>query len=207
MPINAREFRQNVFINCPFDEDYQPIFYAVVFAVQIAGFKPSCALEASNAATFRLQKIRNIISECKYGIHDISRTELSPNGLPRFNMPLEFGIDYGCKEFGSNRHRSKSFLVMDRSLHRYERFISDIKGQDIKAHNRNPRQAINEVRDWLSAEAQMPGLPGGDYMNKRYQKFMKELPELCEAARKNMQRLTFGDYVEIVRVWLEENEQ
>jgi hypothetical protein len=111
MPIIAQDFRQNVFINCPFDSDYQLIFHAIVFAVQIAGFKPRCALEASNAATFRLQKIRNIISDCKYGIHDISRTELSANGLPRFNMPLEFGIDYGCKEFGSNRHRSKGFLV------------------------------------------------------------------------------------------------
>lgn len=207
MAISAREFSQNVFINCPFDADYQPLFHAIVFAVQIAGFKPRCALEASNAATFRLQKIRNIISDCRYGIHDISRTEVSPGGLPRFNMPLEFGIDYGCKEFGDSRHRLKSFLVMDRSLHRYEKFISDIKGQDIKAHDRSPRRAISEVRDWLSAEARMPGMPGGDYMYKRYQAFGKELPELCRKAKKNMRKLTFGDYVEIVRIWLEENER
>lgn len=96
---------------------------------------------------------------------------------------------------------------MDRSLHRYEKFISDIKGQDVKAHNRSPKQAVNEVRDWLSAEARAPRMPGGDYMYKRYRAFQRELPELCKVAKKNIRRLTFGDYVEIVRVWLEENEQ
>jgi hypothetical protein len=205
--MRLKDFRQNVFINCPFDSDYAPLFYSIVFAVQIAGFRPRCALEASNAAIFRLQKIRNIISECKYGIHDISRTELTSKGLPRFNMPLEFGIDYGSKEFGSSHHRSKSFLVMDRALHRYEQFISDIKGQDIESHNRSPKRAINVVRDWLAAEAQQPGMVGGDYMYKRYQAFQRDLPALCKAAKKKVKKLTFGDYVEIVRVWLEENER
>jgi hypothetical protein len=126
--MRRKDFTINVFINCPFDQDYHPLFYSIVFTVLLAGFRPRCALEASNAAVFRLQKIRNIISECKYGIHDISRTELTSKGLPRFNMPLELGIDYGSKEFGNSRHRSKSFLVMDRTPHRYEHFISDLKG-------------------------------------------------------------------------------
>jgi hypothetical protein len=200
------DYRLNVFINCPFDPTYQPLFYAVVFAVQIAGFKPRCALEASNAGTFRLQKIKNIIAECNYGIHDISRTELSPYRLPRFNMPLELGIDLGCKEFGSVRQQNKSFLVMDTTEHRYERFISDIKGQDIKGHGRSAKRIINHVRDWLSAESHISNMPGGDYMYKRYQAFQKELPLLCKEARLNIKKLTFGDFVKIARVWLEENE-
>jgi hypothetical protein len=82
-------FGRNVFINCPFDEPYAPLFNATVFAVHDVGFRPRCALEASNAGQFRLNKILEIIADCKYSIHDLSRTELdSDSGLPRFNMPL-----------------------------------------------------------------------------------------------------------------------
>ena len=69
-------FERNVFINCPFDEPYEPLFNAIVFAVHETGFRPRCALEANNAGQFRLNKIMDIISECKYSIHDLSRTEL-----------------------------------------------------------------------------------------------------------------------------------
>src|SRR6185295_10523652 len=170
MAINTKEFNRNVFINCPFDSDYQPLLYAIVFTIQIAGFTPRCAKEASDA-DLRLQKIKNIISECKYGIHDISRTELSSNGLPRFNMPLELGIDLGCKEFGGSRQKSKSLLILDKTENRYLKFISDLRGQDPKPHGRSPKRAINQVRDWLSDKSGFETLPGGDYMDKRYKKF------------------------------------
>jgi hypothetical protein len=207
MAIKTKEFNRNVFINCPFDSNYQPLLYAIVFAVQIAGFTPRCAKEVSNTADLRLQKIKNIISECKYGIHDISRTELSPNGLPRFNMPLELGIDLGCKEFGSRLQKSKSLLILDRSENRYVKFISDIRGQDPKSHAGNSRRAVNQVRDWLSDQSGLETLPGGDYMFRRYRRFLNDLPALCKAAKQNIKKLTFGDFVKIARVWLEENEQ
>jgi hypothetical protein len=44
-----KEYEQNVFINCPFDDAYKSLFDAIVFAVQITGFRPRCAIEASNA--------------------------------------------------------------------------------------------------------------------------------------------------------------
>jgi len=92
MPCTPRlpaDFPRNVFINCPFDEHYTPLFNAIVFAVQDIGFRPRCALEASDAGQFRLSKIMDIISECKYSIHDLSRTELdTTSGLP----PLQYAI-------------------------------------------------------------------------------------------------------------------
>lgn len=83
----------NVFINCPFDEEYKPIFYSIVFAVFDCGFNPRCALEVIDAAQVRIDKINNIIEECTFGFHDISRTELDNEfNLPRFNMPLELVV-------------------------------------------------------------------------------------------------------------------
>ena len=91
-----RRISNSVFINCPFDSAYQAFFRAIVFAVYDCGFIPRCALEIQDASQTRIDKIFRIIAECKYGIHDICRTELdSATNLPRFNMPLELGIFLG----------------------------------------------------------------------------------------------------------------
>ena len=58
---------RDVFINCPFDDSYKPIFQAIVFTVYELGFTPRCALEADDASVGRLAKIMDIIGECGYG--------------------------------------------------------------------------------------------------------------------------------------------
>jgi hypothetical protein len=79
------EYDRNVFINCPFDSAYAPIFESIVFAVHAAGFRPKCARERLDSSEFRLQKIVRLISEARFSIHDLSRTELdSDSALPRF---------------------------------------------------------------------------------------------------------------------------
>jgi hypothetical protein len=81
-------YDNSVFVNCPFDSAYRPLFEAVVFAVYDCGFYPRCALEADDSSQVRIQKITKIIGECRLAIHDISRTQLDrESGLPRFNMP------------------------------------------------------------------------------------------------------------------------
>jgi len=109
----AAEYQRNVFINCPFDTAYAPIFEAIVFAVHDAGFLPKCARERLDSSEVRLQKIVSLIGQSRFSVHDLSRTELDEkNFLPRFNMPLELGIDLGCKSF-SPSHKDKSLLIFD----------------------------------------------------------------------------------------------
>ena len=72
-PKRPANFDRNVFINCPFDDQYAPLFNATVFTVHVIGFLSRCALKASNAGQFRLIKILEIISQCKYSIHDLSK--------------------------------------------------------------------------------------------------------------------------------------
>lgn len=202
----SADYGLNVFINCPFDNSYKHLFDAAVFAVQIAGFTPRCALEASDAGQARLAKIMDIIAQCQFGIHDISRTELSPEGLPRFNMPLELGLDLGCRRYGRKELARKKLLVMDKELYRYQRYISDLAGQDIVSHSNEPKQLIRCIRDWLSTESGLPTIPGGQYMYERYRVFQEVLPALCEVMRLHPEQLTFGDLSRMVRIWLEENE-
>ena len=198
------KYTNNVFINCPFDEDYKPLFNSIVFAVHDAGFIARCALEVSDATQNRLAGIMKIISGCKYGIHDISRTELDEeNSLPRFNIPLELGIFFGCKRFGDRNQRKKSGLILDKEPYRYHIFISDIAGQDAYSRGNEQRQAINQVRKWLRTASGRTTIPGGGEIWNRFNKFQKDLPAICEELRIQVGELTFVEYRDFVVEWLQ----
>lgn len=149
--VRPEDYAQNVFINCPFDDHFGPLFDAITFAVVSCGFVARCALEIDDGSQVRIEKIYKIIGDCRYGIHDLSRTELDAEHLlPRFNMPLELGIFLGAKRYGSERQRTKSALILDTDRFRFQKFISDIAGQDIKGHSGQIEHAVKHVRDWLS---------------------------------------------------------
>lgn len=196
----------HVFINCPFDEGYKPVLDGIVFAVTDLGFVARSAREHDDAGEVRLSKIERIIEECKYGIHDLSAVELDPlNHLPRFNMPLELGLFLGCRRFGMDAQRRKIALIMDAEPYRYQRFISDIAGQDIHAHGGQPERAIREVRQWLAIASKRKGLPGGADIVNRYKRFRSDLPAICAAARLQDDELTFSDLRQMMVEWLGAN--
>src|SRR5204863_6180292 len=189
---------ERAFINCPFDAQYKPLFEAIVFAVHVCGFRPRCALEIDDASEVRIDKVFRIIAECKYGVHDISRTQVtSASGLPRFNMPLELGMFLAAKRFGTGKQRRKVCLILDTMPYRYQQFISDIAGQDIQVHNNSAREAITVVRNWLRNASRSTILPGGMEIYRRFQLFEQKLPALCVELKVQRNELTFNDSVSI----------
>lgn len=200
-PVPAK-YDDNVFINCPFDDDYQPVFDALVFAIHDAGFVARCALEVNDGTENRLQKIMRIVGACRYGIHDISRTEVGPRGLPRFNMPLELGLFLGAKGFGGDHHVRKTCLILDRDEYRYQEFISDIAGQDVEAHSDDPREALRAARNWLRSASRRQTIPGAAVIWGRYERFCEDLPEVCDDVGLDHESLTFVDYAAVVEQWL-----
>jgi hypothetical protein len=204
----SRQHDDHVFINCPFDDEYRPIFDALVFAVFDCGFVARCSLEFAGSAGVRIDNIASLVEECKYGVHDISRTEPDEgSGLPRFNMPLELGLFLGAMKLGTTDQRSKDCLILDSSKYRYQRFISDIAGQDIEAHGKSPTTAVKKVRNWLNAlpETDEVNLPGGTKMAERYEEFRRQLPDLCDAVHLDPDELTFTDTVYLASGWQQEN--
>ena len=172
---------RNIFINCPFDEAYLEIFDAIIFAIIHCQCNPRCAMEIDDGSQLRLQKIYDIIKDCDLGIHDISRTKLKKKGLPRFNMPFELGIFMGAKQFGGKRQKSKSCIIMDAVKFRYQEFISDIAGQDIKSHGNNPENAIRNIRNWLNTFPELTPLPGAGMIIDDYNNYMEKKPVILEA--------------------------
>lgn len=153
----------------------------------------------------RLEKIFSLISQCRFGIHDISRTELDQSsGLPRFNMPLELGIFLGAKKFGRGVQKGKIALILDRDRYRYQQFISDIAGQDISDHNSDPKEAIRVVRDWLRSASRF-STPSGSTIASRYTQFINDMPLLCEELQLDPDQLIFNDFTTLVVEWIRVN--
>lgn len=194
----------DVFINCPFDDDFTPIFRALIFTILLCGFRPRSARELDDGGQTRIDKIYGLIEACRYGIHDLSRTELDEaNNLPRFNMPLELGLFLGAKRYGGKQQRAKRVLILDVERYRYQRFISDLAGMDIHEHGKEPARATGEVRDWL-ANVSRRDLPSADRVRGAYQAFLADLPGIAATLEFDPVRIPYIDFERIVARWLVE---
>lgn len=163
-------------------------------------------MEIDDGSQIRIQNIFSIISGCKFGIHDISKTELDAvNQLPRFKMPLELGVFLGAKRYGQGGQKEKICLILDRASYRYQKFLSDIAGQDIRAHGDDPRVAISLVRNWLRNASPLITMPGGEAIGDRYHEFRNALPSLCRTLKLSTLELTFTDYRWLIAAWLDQN--
>jgi hypothetical protein len=203
----AATYEDSVFVNCPFDAAYQEIFRAIVFTVHDCGFLARCALEVDDSGEVRIARINRIIRECRHGIHDISRTDVDAvEKLPRFNMPLELGLFLGAREFGVGRQKLKRALILDTERYRFQKFCSDIAGQDIKAHEGRVDTAIRAVRNWLATA--LDGsvlLPSAAKMNERYRAFLVELPGVCAPLHLDPHDLQFVELRTLVEEWVDQN--
>jgi len=196
-------YNRNVFLNCPFDEDYQDLQNAILFAVTDCGYRVRSALEENDGGVVRIDKIVRLIEESRLGIHDISRTELDPaNQLPRFNMPFELGLFLGAKELGTRRQQEKGCLILDVEKYRFAVFLSDIAGQDPRAHDNNISKVITIVRNWLNSKSDNR-IPGGKKMFERYERFMNDLPNLCDSFEIEQEELTFNDWTDFITEWVQ----
>ena len=201
--MDTERYSENVFINCPFDKEYLILRDALLFAIFDCGFIPRCALEEDDSGNVRFNKIQKIIAECRFGVHDISRTELDDQTqTPRFNMPLELGVFLGAKHFGNKRQKGKVCLVLDREQYRYQAFISDIAGHDIRSHGNKPEKVITHIRDWLNAASGRRTIPGGRAIIARWKQFEADLPVMCEKFSIEIDELTYNDRTNFISEWL-----
>lgn len=195
-------YNDSVFINCPFDVDFVLNFHSIVFTVYRCGFFPVSALSEDNALDNRLSKIEKLVENSRYGIHDISRTELNSQGFPRFNMPFELGIFFGAKRFGSKNQKSKNALIFERTRYTYQNYMSDLNGIDTKAHNNDTSIIIQSIRDWFKTSSKRATIPGhlmiiGDFSN-----FQNQLPAILASLSLEMVTLTFNDLCLIIEEFL-----
>jgi hypothetical protein len=168
-PKRSSARSRDVFINCPFDEDFRPCFEAVLFAVTASGYKVRCALEDADGANIRFNKLRKLIGACSHSIHDLSRIELSRHALPRFNM-----------------------VRTDYILSAY---LSDLGGNDPVSHNGDPEEVIAAVTRYLHVTPTGKVLPGPRSAASRFARFKEGLPAMAAALDRDQQEVQpYRDY-------------
>jgi hypothetical protein len=168
-------FENSVFINCPFDEEYRPLLRALLFTSIYLGLEPKLS-QTISSASIRINQIKDHIRSSKFGIHDISLNKSMKDGeLPRFNMPYELGLDIGAGEFGNKLLRTKRILILDAERYHFQKVLSDIAGQDIAAHNNDPKELIRRVRDWVSLNAASLEVPSSSRVWIVYNQFKDDL--------------------------------
>lgn len=131
-----------------------------MFCVVFLGFTPRLASERNDSGENRLDKIRGLIEESKYSIHDLSRCQAKKKGEHfRLNMPFELGIDFGCRQYFGQGRDTKKFLILEEQRYRFQAAISDISGCDIEAYGSDeqkaPQNAVRHVRNWLVSESEI----------------------------------------------------
>lgn len=197
-------FHRNVFINCPFDKEYDPILQAILFTVLRLGMIPRLASESLDSAETRLTKICKLISESKYSIHDLSRCVAQKEGEHfRMNMPFELGIDYGYRQFGTEEAKQKRFLILEEQKYRYQAALSDISGCDIGIHGSIQDSAIRVVRNWLVAEAGAKDIGAskiyGEYLG--YQEWYWEKKLAAGHSERDIREFPTPEVLEGMREW------
>ena len=113
-------------------------------------------------------------------------------------MPFELGIFFGAKRFGDKIQKNKVAIILDTEKYRYNQFISDLSGVDIKTHNGDYQTAIQRIRDWLSVSSRRKTIPGHLVIANEFDVFMTNLHEVTNRLGLNSAELPFNDYCLIV---------
>jgi hypothetical protein len=161
------DFDRSVFINCPFDKQFEPIMQAMLFCIVYLDMRPRIARERNDAFEIRIEKIVGLIECSRYSIHDLSRAKSTRAGeFYRMNMPFELGIDHGCRRFKGTPWSTKKMLILADRQYNYQKALSDIAGSDIDTHSDKYDVAIRKVRNWLVNEAGAPNVGAKLIINK-----------------------------------------
>lgn len=199
-------FEQNVFINCPFDNEFKPLLKALVFELIYLGFSPKLS-QTLSSSSIRVNQIKDFIRTCKFGIHDLSRSKAMVDGeLPRFNMPYELGLDIGALEYGNRKLKTKRILILETEKFHYHKVLSDISGQDIENHNDDPKTLITKVRNWFSANFPQEIIVGQSVIWIAYNQFIDDLNTNLSITytEKEVEEMPIGDFIKFATDWIYE---
>jgi hypothetical protein len=169
--------KPSVFINCPYDQEFEPKFLGMVFAITSQGFKPRSARESEAQSRPRFERIVRALADSRYSIHDLSRfTGEGVDNLARFNMPLELGIAIGLHW----HHSTHNWLVLVPEGHQHPMFISDLAGFDLWPHAPTVQSVIVEVCAWLQMLPDFISGASGRKVVDSYTEFERRIQKLRE---------------------------
>lgn len=144
--------KKSVFINCPYDNEYELYQDAIFFTVIACGFIPRSAKESGKASVSRMERILHALYTSTYSIHDLSRyCGTGEDLLARFNMPLELGLAISSRHLGK-KSPVHDWLVIVPENAPYSHYISDLAGYDLQRYGDDVISLIRSVFAWLMTQ-------------------------------------------------------
>jgi hypothetical protein len=133
---------RRVFLNVPYDHDYEPLLLAFIAGLSGLGLIPVIAGGDVRGRT--IDRIRKLIVGSRYSIHDISRVGLRGKRhvrAPRFNMPFELGLAVSWS-WSQPRHL---WYVFESRWQRSDASLGDVKGIIVHAHRDQPEVVLSRL--------------------------------------------------------------
>lgn len=135
--------QNSVFLNIPYDDRFRRLYLAYIAGLIHLGLNPRATLEIPGGRN-RLEKILELIRNCRYSIHDLSRVQLdrTPPCTPRFNMPFELGLTVASAQIDSVPH---DWFVFEAVNRRAAKSLSDLAGTDANIHRGTVEGIMREL--------------------------------------------------------------
>lgn len=143
----------SVFINCPYDAAYRPVFDAIVFTLLCYGMWPRWAEDSTRGLT-RLDRIVDALRASRFSIHDLSRCKgEGDENLARMNMPLELGMALEQAYPARDPVRDHRCIVLVPAMSSYRQVVSDLNAFDLLPYDGTPEAMVGELGSFLKVSA------------------------------------------------------
>ena len=193
-----QRLRAKVFLNIPYDHKFENLFLAYIAGISAFGLEPRATLEIPSSKR-RLEKILDLIAQCSYSIHDLSRVERDRTApqTPRFNMPFELGLAV-AHEMGA-RGRNHRWFVCEAKERRLLKSLSDLNGTDPYIHGGRIIGVFRELRNIFTKPGRQPTV---QQMGRIYRQIRKSIPAiLSRSASASLYSTTvFKEVVVVARI-------
>ncbi|MBI1354877.1 MAG: hypothetical protein GC160_11060 [Acidobacteria bacterium] len=146
-------YEVSVFINCPFDDDFNPFLDAILLAAVACGLDPRSPDELGPwHPKPRLERIQDLMKASKYSIHDLSRLRgEGDDNFARMNMPFELGMARGLWLSDPAR----DMIVLTDTTYDLPVALSDLGGLDVLPYGSDPslmlRRLVGQFAFWPGA--------------------------------------------------------
>lgn len=114
----------NVFINCPYDKDYESSLHAIIFTCIALDLNPILS-KIDSYNSIRIKNIEECIRNSCISIHDLSIMGSSENS--RYNMPLEIGMSIMYYFLKSKEHK---IIILEPETYLTQKCCSDLNAFD-----------------------------------------------------------------------------
>jgi hypothetical protein len=189
-PPTVKEY--GVFLNIPYDRAFEALYLAFIGGVRAFQLTPRAKLEIPGGER-RLDRILDLVCQCRYSFHDLSRVELNVKqpATPRFNMPFELGLAVAWQKFREPTH---IWCVFETRNWRASKSLSDLSGTDVYVHDGTPTGVFRELRNALVLADHQPTVA---QMAAIYRGLRRGLPAIMRntGARSPFEASVFADLI------------